>query len=186
MWAFWEAGADYWAFFPRLLVPLAIFSVGLFLFSSTRTRQGRWSMGLGVIALVAAVAFFGRGFVAVPIVAADTSAEFKIAQSDNVPVDWTAFSRDSLGTRFSPFTQIDRENVKNLELAWTYRTGRDVTKPNNVDQNTPLQIGNVLYSCTPENAVHAIDATTGQRKWLFETNETGNFSGVTRRAKGVV
>jgi quinate dehydrogenase (quinone) len=174
VWAFWEVGTSYWALFPRLLVPLAIFGVGLFLFSATRTRQGQWFMGLGVITFVAAVAFFGRGFMAVPIVAPDAAAGFRIAQSDNVPVDWTGFSRDTLGTRFSPFTQIDRENVKNLELAWTYRTGRDVTKPNNVDQNTPMQIGNVLYSCTPENAVHAIDATTGQRKWLFEANASAN------------
>ncbi len=31
-WAFFEVGADYWGLFPRLLVPLAIFCVALFLF----------------------------------------------------------------------------------------------------------------------------------------------------------
>ena len=57
------------ALFPRLLVPLVIFSVGLFLFSTTRTRHGRWSLGPGVVTLVAAAAFVGSGFVAVLIVA---------------------------------------------------------------------------------------------------------------------
>ena len=58
--------------------------------------------------------------------------------------------------------------MKDLKLAWTYRTGRNTTNDNLVDQNTPLQIDNTLYSCTPENSVHAIDATTGKRKWVFE------------------
>ncbi len=167
-WAFVEVGADYWAFFPRLFVPLAIFCVVLFLFSTQTNRQGRWFLGGGSVALIALIGFFARGFIAVPIVANESGKSFAIAQSANTPVNWTGFSRDTMGTRYSPFTQINRGNVKNLQLAWTYRTGRDTTNDNLVDQNTPLQIDNTLYSCTPENAVHAIDATTGERKWLYE------------------
>lgn len=105
---------------------------------------------------------------ATPILAGREAAQYRIGDSTNVPIDWSAYGRDTLGTRYSPFTQINRSNVKNLELAWTYRTGRSLSNGNQVDQNTPLQIGNTLYSCTPENAVHAIDATTGRRRWVFE------------------
>ncbi len=105
---------------------------------------------------------------ATPVVAHQSNKPFVVAESSNTPVDWTAYSRDTMGTRYSPFTQINRQNVKELKLAWTYRTGRDTANPNAVDQNTPMQIGNTLYLCTPENAVHAVDATTGARKWLFE------------------
>ena len=167
-WSLVEVGVNYWALFPRLFVPLAIFCVTLFLFASRTGKQGRLCLAGGSIALVAALGFFARGFVAVPIVANASGKPFVIAQSPNTPVDWTGFSRDTMGTRYSPFTLINRDNVKNLQLAWTYRTGRDTANGNLVDQNTPLQIGNTLYSCTPENAVHAIDATTGKRRWLYE------------------
>ena len=122
----------------------------------------------GVITFVALIGFFARGFVAVPVETHPSGKPFVRAESPNTPVNWTGFSRDTMGTRYSPFTQINRDNVKGLELAWTYRTGRNLTNPNQVDQNTPLQIDNTLYLCTPENSIHAVDATTGKRKWLFE------------------
>lgn len=168
VWAFYESGADYWALFPRLLIPLVIFAVGLLLFASKRSSQGRWFLGGGVVVLLAAIAFFGRGFVMVPTVPYVSTKPFVIADSPNTPVNWTAYSRDTMGIRYSPFTQINRDNVKDLKLAWTYRTGRDTSNYNLVDQNTPLQIGNTIYSCTPENSVHAINATTGERRWMFE------------------
>jgi glucose dehydrogenase len=37
--------------------------------------------------------------------------------------DWPAYGRDAGGSRYSPLTQINRNNVKNLKVAWTYRTG---------------------------------------------------------------
>ncbi|MBD4533346.1 PQQ-binding-like beta-propeller repeat protein, partial [Xanthomonas citri pv. citri] len=37
-----------------------------------------------------------------------------------------------------------------------------------VDENTPEQIGNVLYSCTPENLITALDADTGKPIWKFD------------------
>ncbi len=166
-WSLYEVGTAYWGLFPRLLVPLGLFFVGALLFASVKP-MGRWT----VVGLVAFVGFFARAFIAVPEVAHQKSADYKIAPSDNTPLDWTAYGRDTLGVRYSPFTQISRDNVKDLQPAWTYRTERDLTIPNSADQNTPLQIGNTLYSCTPQNAVHAINATTGQREWLFEAKAT--------------
>jgi quinate dehydrogenase (quinone) len=37
-----------------------------------------------------------------------------------------------------------------------------------VDENTPLQIGDTLYSCTPLNVVTALDADTGKARWRFD------------------
>jgi glucose dehydrogenase len=37
--------------------------------------------------------------------------------------EWPAYAHDQGGMRHSPLTQITRENVNQLELAWTYRTG---------------------------------------------------------------
>jgi quinate dehydrogenase (quinone) len=50
-----------------------------------------------------------------------------------------------------------------------YHTGRRVSGPGiGVDENTPLQIGDTLYSCTPLNVVTALDADTGKARWRFD------------------
>ena len=36
--------------------------------------------------------------------------------------EWPSYGNDPGGTRFSPLLQIDRSNVANLHVAWTYRT----------------------------------------------------------------
>jgi len=171
-WALFEVGADYWALFPRVLVPLSVLSGAFFLFSTRATRQGRQFLGAGVVTLIVVVAFIARAFMMVPIIPYAGGGPFVIPDVPNTPVNWTGYSRDTTGIRYSPFTQINRDNVQNLKLAWTYRTGRIMNNDNLVDQNTPLQIGNTLYACTPENAVHAIDATTGTREWLFAAKAT--------------
>ncbi len=172
IWSFYEVGAAYWGWLPRLLVPLGFTVAATLLFSSVREKSGKVLLGCGMISAMAFVAFFARGFMNVPYVAASNPQSYVVPGSENKPLDWTAYGRDTTGSRYSPFTQINRDNVKDLQLAWTYHTGRNQSDPNKVDQNTPLQIGNTLYSCTPENAVHAIDATTGERKWVHESNAT--------------
>ena len=37
--------------------------------------------------------------------------------------EWPAYGRDPGGMRFAPLDQVNRENVQQLEIAWTYRTG---------------------------------------------------------------
>src|SRR5690242_21300229 len=37
--------------------------------------------------------------------------------------DWPAYGHDSGGTRYSSLTQINKENVGNLKVAWTFHTG---------------------------------------------------------------
>ena len=81
----------------------------------------------------------------------------------------SSLARDASGTRFAPYRQITPGNVRDLQVAWTYRTGRRTTGAGaGVDENTPLQIGNVLYSCTPENLVTALDGDTGKPLWKFD------------------
>ena len=41
----------------------------------------------------------------------------------SVTADWTSYGRDEGGSRFSPADQINQQNVRNLEVAWIYRTG---------------------------------------------------------------
>ncbi|HWV20998.1 MAG TPA: PQQ-binding-like beta-propeller repeat protein, partial [Devosia sp.] len=103
--------------------------------------------------------------------AADIPA-YQPATGDNSPANWTSYGRTTAGLRYSPFDQINRDNVKNLDLAWTYRTGRgDI----GLDQNTPLQIDNLVYSCTTSNVIIALDGDSGEEVWKFDPKASGPF-----------
>ena len=86
--------------------------------------------------------------------------------------DWPAYGRDPGGSRFSPLTQINRNNVKNLKIAWIYRTG-DLSDGRNARstssfQCTPLLVEGTLYLVTSFNRVIALDPVTGKERWVFD------------------
>ena len=84
--------------------------------------------------------------------------------------DWLSYGRSNLGQRYSPLDQITLENVHELELAWQYQTG-DRKGPDDVGETTyeatPLKVGNTLYLCTPHNWLVALDADTGEERWVY-------------------
>ena len=86
--------------------------------------------------------------------------------------DWPAYGRDPGGSRFSPLTQVNRDNVKNLKVAWIYRTG-DLSDGQNARsssafQCTPVLVDGTLYLVTPFNRVIALDPVTGKERWVFD------------------
>ena len=83
--------------------------------------------------------------------------------------DWPAYSGSLHATRYSPLNQITPENVGDLEIAWTFRTG-DLPEDDEQfsNQNTPLKIGNRLLLCSAMNQVFALDAATGQEIWSHD------------------
>jgi quinoprotein glucose dehydrogenase len=86
---------------------------------------------------------------------------------------WRAYGGDPGGSRSSPLTQITKENVDALEIAWVYNTG-DVddgteTELGTAFQNTPILVDDTLYVCTPRNKVVALDANTGAERWVFDS-----------------
>ncbi|HVY94174.1 MAG TPA: pyrroloquinoline quinone-dependent dehydrogenase [Bryobacteraceae bacterium] len=85
--------------------------------------------------------------------------------------EWPAYGRDSGGQRFSPLTEINRQNVGSLRIAWTYRTG-DGYQPKNgratAFEATPLYIDGTLYLSTPLGHVIALDPVTGKARWTYD------------------
>ncbi len=86
--------------------------------------------------------------------------------------DWPAYGRDAGGSRYSPLAQINRSNVKNLKLAWTYRTG-DLSDGKNARsssafQCTPILVDGTLYVVSPFNRVIALDPSTGKERWTYD------------------
>src|SRR6195256_350632 len=87
-------------------------------------------------------------------------------------VDWSANGRDVQGTRYSPASEITRENVTRLEVAWSYRTGetdpRFKTKKATAFEATPLVVDGTMYLGTPLGRVIALDPATGRERWVFD------------------
>ncbi len=88
------------------------------------------------------------------------------AQSGN---DWPAFGNDSGGSQYSPLSQITKDNVTDLEVAWIHRSGDFKKNPSGTSlQAVPIQANDLLYYCTPFNRVFALDPATGEEVWVFD------------------
>jgi len=100
--------------------------------------------------------------------------------------DWPAYANAG-GTRYSPLTEIDRTNVGKLEVAWTYHTGETSFDKDSEQKSTfevtPIVVDGTMYLSTGFNKVIALDAATGQPKWIYEplVDRNGDFSEVTSR-----
>ena len=66
--------------------------------------------------------------------------------------------------QYSPLTQVNRTNVKNLRVAWTYDEGQAGA----AFEATPIVVGNRMYFPTPDSKVVALDAMTGKEVWKFD------------------
>src|ERR1700730_8912435 len=81
--------------------------------------------------------------------------------------DWPAYGGHD-GTHYSSLSQINRDNVKNLVVAWKYDTG----EKGGIEAN-PIIVGKVLYATTPRRSVIALDAASGKLLWKFEFDIEG-------------
>jgi len=86
--------------------------------------------------------------------------------------EWTAYGHDALGSRYSPLTQITRENVAKLAVAWTYRTGdaNVATHAMVKFEATPLMVDGTLYLSTPLGHVIALDPVRGTPRWTYDAH----------------
>ena len=73
--------------------------------------------------------------------------------------------------RYSPLAQINKANVTQLKVAWTYDS-QDAF-PNSEMQSHPVVVDGTLYVTTPSMKVAAVDAATGQERWTFNLVPAG-------------
>jgi len=115
-----------------------------------------------------------------------------VAQAEQA--GWPQYAGEPGGDRYSPLADINRENVTELELAWSYRTGAQERHPDLLAmsgyQATPIllspEAGGHLVTCTPFNRVIALDPTTGQERWAFDPElDTDNRAAGRFNCRGV-
>jgi len=76
---------------------------------------------------------------------------------------WQVYGGGSDQIRYSALDQINRTNVAELDIAWTYDTGETGGL-----QTQPIVVGDTLYGLTPTHKVIALDAATGALRWVFD------------------
>lgn len=86
-------------------------------------------------------------------------------QLDHDYSQWQTFGGTKDAARYSSLDQINTQNVQQLELAWTYRTG-DATDRSQI-QCQPIVVNGMLYATSPQVNVFALDAATGAEIWRF-------------------
>jgi glucose dehydrogenase len=95
------------------------------------------------------------------------SPAFATAGAQNA--DWPVYNGGADGDHYSKLTQINRDNVVKLQVAWTFDTGEK-----GGIQTNPLVVGRTLYTYTPTQKVVALDAATGKLKWKFDSGINGS------------
>src|SRR6185437_13288066 len=91
--------------------------------------------------------------------------------------DWRSYGRTQFGQRYSPLTQITPANVKNLKVAWTFRTGDLPGKNDPIETTfevTPIKVGDTLYLCSQHQHLFALDARTGKLRWSYDPKMQDN------------
>jgi quinoprotein glucose dehydrogenase len=191
VWAVSEIGFDWWPLAARGDI---IFPLGLWLLTPWITCHLGASEGLsyetmtlplwggvvaaGVVLVIGLASNYNEiaGTIATtdPAPAAADSQRGDDGQPD---ADWRAYGRTQFGQRYSPLKQITPTNVKDLEVAWTFRTGDLPAKNDPVETTfevTPIKVRDTLYLCSQHQRLFALDAKTGKLRWSFDPKVRDN------------
>jgi quinoprotein glucose dehydrogenase len=88
--------------------------------------------------------------------------------------DWPAYNGGPKRLHYSPLTQINRSNVTQLKVAWSYDTGEPGGEAHHRSLETnPIIVDGILYGLTPSQKVFALNAATGELLWKFDSGISG-------------
>jgi len=86
--------------------------------------------------------------------------------------DWPMYFADPSGSRYSPQDQINASNFNKLEVAWQFKTDQLGARPEYKLEGTPIEINGTIYATAGSRRdVVALDAKTGELKWMYSMNE---------------
>jgi quinoprotein glucose dehydrogenase len=78
---------------------------------------------------------------------------------------WSDYLGGSDSAQYSGLTQINKSNINQLDLAWVFPAGA-----NNPEFGfNPLVVDNLMYVLGKNDAITAVDVTTGKAAWVYET-----------------
>ena len=108
-------------------------------------------------------------FLAVP------AFSFVTLAGEQAPTGWKDYLGGPDSSHYSPLKQINVNNVHDLERAWSYPTGDELSYT-----FSPLVIDGIAYIAAKQGSLVALDAATGKELWVhqFPSGPFGRFSGL--------
>lgn len=87
--------------------------------------------------------------------------------------EWPSYGATPANLKYSALEQINRSNLKQLQVAWRWNSIDETTKLEAkvrpwLFEVTPLMIGGVLYVSTGLGQIAAIDASSGRTIWTHD------------------
>lgn len=186
-WALWEVGLQGWPLVPRVVAPTLLLALLIAVLPALAPRREGKRLALGGLVGLAGVLVVGGALIAfsngdeeagpLPVRGALPTPEASAA-------DWTAYGGTNAALRFSNLTQIDSDNVEDLERAWVFRTG-DIPEGRWGAETTPLKVGDLVYLCTARNQLVALDPATGRQRWRYDPQVKDEYIPYTAACRGV-
>ena len=95
----------------------------------------------------------------------------RIMAADEAPGDWLSYGRDYGEQRFSPLTQVNKQSIEDLELAWSFDmfTNRGL-------EASPIVVDGIMYMTGSWSVVFAVDAKTGEEIWSYDPEVPGDWA----------
>jgi len=190
LWALWEVGLDGWALVPRVVAPAVLLVLVIAALPVLDRRHGgRLALiGGGVFVALAGVFGFAVAQANRPMTprAPETATVAGMSEPSlrDVGADWPAYGGTYSARRWSPLSQINRDNVDQLERVWLYRTG-DLPEDKWGAETTPLKVGDTIYLCSARNVLIALDARTGEQRWRYDPQVSDEWIPYTAACRGV-
>lgn len=190
-WIIYEVGFDKWLWIPRgdLVGLVGLWLIMPWVVSSLKGKdKQRFHPFLGSTVIIMIVFVLGLFFYD-PYPQEGNITNPRVASNETVAKgDWVAYGGTNNGQRFSALNQINKDNVQNLELAWSYHTG-DLREKDDASEYTfeatPLKVNDTVYLCTPHNEVHALNPETGALKWKYVPNKNRSYLQQHQTCRGV-
>lgn len=178
VWAFLDVGLDFWGLFSRLMFVAGVFAALMLTYPTLRhyeNKNAQTVIAYGsstVVILGMLVALYQMFQPHATVASSGKELPLVPVDAQNQQKDWAHYGNDAHGSRFAALDQITRDNVSGLKEVWRYQTGDLTTGSGNgaEDQQTPLQVGNQVFLCTPHNNMIALESDTGKQLWKAEVN----------------
>jgi len=99
--------------------------------------------------------------------------------------EWTSYGADLSNTHYSPLDQINKDNFGKLEVAWRFKADALGPRPEYNWESTPLEANGMIYvTAGSRRDIVALDAETGEMKWLYTLDEGKRGDAAPRKLSG--
>ncbi len=178
IWSLADAGLEFWPLFSRLFTFGALAFLLTLVWPHIRRYRGvtpgKGSYVLAGLLFIALLAGFVKTFFPVSLVNTGIPVPVKPVVPAEQQKNWEHWGNTPRGDRFAALDQINKQNIDQLQMAWTTHTG-DIPQSNGSgaeDQNTPLQVGNTLYVCTAYSNILALEGDSGKILWKYDSKSS--------------